>query len=457
MTLLSADGLSASVPRRASAALAARSRRRRRHLSILLTALLALLAASLWRPAEAARAEELPPFVSLFLKEAEAEMDAKIAWGRARQADNGDFLLEEVSWATKLEDAKRGVSYETVAVTALIRFSGLKADGDLLRATRVVFSDTRLDISEKAMDEDAPEDGLKARIPEVTFEDVSILKPAAARSRVEKLYAGRMVAARMLIPEIVAVAPLDLKFRDITFTFDGDRRTYAGRSTFTIARIELPAKAADLLRRDDALGQLGYDKLVFEIGSAWTSRWDEKERIHADLMLRIGMHQAGRLGLELGDLTVPFEIVELVSDPKKADELERRFTSGDETLMNQLKNDVTLRALRLFWEDEGLTRKLIAMEARRKGISAEDVINAWVAAPQAFLFMLGLPEVGNQASEALKTFLKDPKRLDISMQAKAPMNFLTLMTLLEDPKSLVEALGLKITANTPPAEGGTAQ
>ncbi len=418
-----------------------------------LAMLLAVMAALAWLALAPARAEEtLPPFIAQFLKQLEEQNDLKIAWGRARQLDDGDFVLEEVSWAVHAKGKVRPVAH-----SALMRFSGLREDGDLLRCAKVSIVSTDIDAAPDVFDEPHSDKAIRVRIPEVIFEDNSILKTGAGRNAIERLFEGQVVSARVVVPEITLHSPFALKVGKVVYTFGGNRRTMEGKGTFTISRIALPPEVSAMMGRKDALGQLGYDRFVLSVGAAWTTRWDEKDRNHVDFMLRLGMDQAGRLGIEVGELVLPLSLMRMLVDARESKRLEKMIDAEDPALMNMLQNDITLQTLRIFWEDEGLTRRLLAMEARRKGLEQKDVIDAWAAAPQAFLFMLGLPDVGAQASDALRTFLADPRRLDISMHARAPMNLATLMTLLEDPKGLVDTLNLKITANGPAEKTDEAQ
>jgi hypothetical protein len=417
--------------------------RQKRHGGVarLLMAGLLFLTAVLALP-PGAGAEDMPAFVRLFLQQLEKQLEAKVAWGRARATADGGFVLEEVSWAGVFADK----AIRPVGTSAEMRFAGLREEGDLLHAEKIEIRQTRIHYREKGADRP-----LEIRIPAITLSGNSMLRPGAARNEIEKLYEGYLVSSEMRAPEILFISPFSVRIENMAYTFTGDRRTLAGRGTLDIPRIVLPPEAAEMMKREDAFGKLGYSQFVLGLGVEWNSRWDEKERLHLDATLHFGMDKAGRLGLEVGELVVPLGLVRVITDAEESKRLERLMDGQqDDALMAMLQNELTLQRLRLFWEDEGLTARLLNAEARRKGLEVRDVAEAWAAAPQAFLFMLGLPAVGNQAGEALKVFLEDPRRLEVRMESKAPMNFLTLMTLLEDPQGLVDTLNLKIIAN----EGG---
>ena len=413
-------------------------------LSLLQVAALLLAFAA---PTLARDPEPLPPLLEYFMKSIETQVNenkTKLlpAVGRLEKTDTG-YVAEEVVLAVVIED-------RTVPLVRIARIAvdhPAEEDG-LLTAKHMRFNDFRLEITDLTK-QDSETPLFSLAMPEVILDDVSVLKAEAARNVMEKVNADNLMAGSVVIPT------LEMTFRDggrllvtgIRGGFKGDRRTGAGHSEIDFGRVELPAEAVSMLSRKDALGGLGFARFIFTGGVVLDTGWDEKERMYINAALRAGMEGAGDLNISLTDLRIPAQVLLEAQGPGSNERIDEAFENANSPLGRMLREEVTLRGLAIGWRDKGLTEKLIAFGMKKNGLTKDQIIEAWSAYPQSFLFVLGLPQVGMQAGQALKEFLQNPESLVISMEAKAPMNFSTLMTLLEDPQGLTESLNLKVIAN----------
>ncbi len=407
-----------------------------------------VLLVALMIPSHARDAAKLPPLLDYFVKSIqmlvdEEKVSLQPAVGRITKTDTG-YVAEEVVIAAVAE----GTSIPVVHI-ARIEVDHPQEEDGLLTAKHMRFHDLRAEVRDPEKSTLDSTLALSIVIPDVILDDVSLLKKEAARNVMERINAGHVTAGSIVIPTLQMRFKGDkrLVVTGIRGGFSGDRRTGAGHSELDIGRVELPADAVAKLARKDALGGLGFVQFIFTGGFVLDTRWDEKQRAHYSTTVRLGMEGAGDLKVSLKDLRLPSEVLLTANEPGGDKRFEEAFNDPESQLGRIIRNDITLLGLSVGWMDKGLTEKLITQYMKKNGLTKEQVIEAWSAYPQSFLFVIGLPQVGMQASLALKEFLKNPQSLVISMEAKAPMNFSTLMTLLEDPKGLTESLNLKVIAN----------
>ena len=306
----------------------------------------------------------------------------------------------------------------------------------------------RLELKALHVEERGGGKGLQVDIPLLVMEDVSILPPEAARNPIEKLTAGAFLAARTQIGEIRFSKPGNppLTLRGFRYDWQGDRRTSAGKGTFDLGKLAIPASLLSGKTGNDPLKELGYDELVFTGSGNYDASWDDEQKMHLDLTFRLGAEKAGFQEFAITDLAIPLGLLEKLSDMKKQKELGDALDKDPAAAM-ALADGLTLRGLKLSWIDRSLTSRLLEMNARKKGISRQAYIETLLAYPQILLMQLGLPRLAAEATPQLRAFLMNPKSLSISVHAQAPMDLKTLMTLMADPAGLVETLNLKVEAN----------
>jgi len=290
--------------------------------------------------------------------------------------------------------------------------------------------------------------GLRVDIPRLVLEDVSILPPEQAKTPVEKFYAGSLLSSRAHADEVIFNIPdkPPLTLRGLRVGWRGDRRTGAGKGTFDLGRMTVPASLLAGGKGGDPLKELGYDELVFTGSGNYDAAWDDKQKLHLDFTFRLGAEEAGLQEFAITDLAIPLALLEKLSDREKQKEWTESLDKDPGAAM-ALTDGLTLRGLELAWVDHSLTNRLLDMNARKKGISRQAYIETLLAYPQVFLMQLGLPRLAAEATPQLRAFLMKPKSLAISVHAQAPMDLKTLMTLMADPAGLVETLNLKVEAN----------
>ena len=290
--------------------------------------------------------------------------------------------------------------------------------------------------------------GLRIRIPLLELKDVSLLPRAAARSPREELVADSLLAGAMNAPDIY-FEPRDgqaLVLKGMHSSWSGDRRTGMGKGRLDFGRLTLPVDLLSGEGGDDTLKALGYENLVLGAVMDFSGDWGEDGRVHVDFSFRFGADNAGYQQIEMIDLGVPEALMRRLSEMEKHDALAEELATAPEAALKVLSG-VTIRGMRLRYEDRSLAARLIDHMAKKEGIPREAWIANTAAFPQIFLMQIGLPRLAAQASDELRRFLADPKSLEVSFQAKAPMSLDSLMTLMADPAGLVDTLNLKIVAN----------
>lgn len=186
---------------------------------------------------------------------------------------------------------------------------------------------------------------------------------------------------------------------------------------------------------------LGYDQL--RIGIDQTADSDPQSGDYSST-LAIAVEQAGRLsaGLELGGITRAavnkFLFASLKSqghDPSEAEILEA-FAG------------FTFKSIRLRFEDQSLTGRLVPYLAKQQGLGEDAFKTNTVAMTQLGLASFGSPSLTTAAANALQSFLDKPKSLTISVKPAKPLGLADFEAMNpNDPSAMVEKLGIAITAN----------
>ncbi len=200
---------------------------------------------------------------------------------------------------------------------------------------------------------------------------------------------------------------------------------------------------------------LGYETLdgFFEMAGSWQpadGRW-------ALSQYDISIEDVGTIGttLDVGGFTP--EVVESIRElsAKMSDEGDGADNSGSQMAMLGLMQQVTFNRVSLRFDDASLTSKAIALIAQMQGQKPSDVVNVAKATVPFAMMTLNNPDVTAEVSNAVNTYLDDPKSIEIAAEPSAPVPFAMIMaTAMSNPNdipttanALWKMLGLTVRAN----------
>lgn len=192
---------------------------------------------------------------------------------------------------------------------------------------------------------------------------------------------------------------------------------------------------------------LGYEKIS---GYAeFAGSWNAPDGRLAITQNDISIVDAGTLGItmELGGYTTDFikslrDVQKQISDNPDGDSAAQGFAILG--LMQQL----TLHGAEINFEDDSLTNRVLDYTAKSQGTNRDTLANQVKAIVPFMLAQLNNPELATAASQAVNTFIDNPKSLRIAAAPASPVPFALIMAhAMSNPQELTKTLAVEVTAN----------
>jgi hypothetical protein len=116
--------------------------------------------------------------------------------------------------------------------------------------------------------------------------------------------------------------------------------------------------------------------------------------------------------------------------------------------MMGLVQQLTFNSASLSFEDASITKKLLDYAGSEQGVSGDQMAQSLKGLVPIMIAQLNMPDLQNQISAAVNTYLDDPKSLKISADPKEPVPFPMIMgAAMGAPQTIPQVLGVTITAN----------
>ena len=116
--------------------------------------------------------------------------------------------------------------------------------------------------------------------------------------------------------------------------------------------------------------------------------------------------------------------------------------------MMGLVQQLTFNSASISFEDASITKKLLDYAGSEQGVSGDQMAQSLKGLVPIMLAQLNMPELQNQISEAVNTYLDDPKSITISAEPKEPVPFPMIMgAAMGAPQTIPQVLGVTVTAN----------
>lgn len=99
------------------------------------------------------------------------------------------------------------------------------------------------------------------------------------------------------------------------------------------------------------------------------------------------------------------------------------------------------------YDDAGLAPKLLDLFAAQSGTDRASFVEGLKAMLPAVVAETGIPALSDVVVPPVSSFLDDPKSLEVAVRPASPTSVLVLAAAASNPASLIQALGLTVTAN----------
>lgn len=197
-----------------------------------------------------------------------------------------------------------------------------------------------------------------------------------------------------------------------------------------------------------AIQTLGYEKLDgrFETAGSWTP----KDGTLALDKYDISVKNAGTLSISLTMSGYTPAFIKSLRELQKrmAANPDKNKSSAEGMAMLGLMQQLTFVRARIAYQDDSLTGKVMDLIAQKQNMQRKDIANQAKALLPFALAQLNNPGFTAKVTQAVSTFLDDPKALDIEVAPPAPVPFSMLMAgAMTAPQQLPEQLGVTVEAN----------
>jgi|GEM_PF-5371251 len=185
--------------------------------------------------------------------------------------------------------------------------------------------------------------------------------------------------------------------------------------------------------------EMGYETLSGKIEFSAGLNFDTKI---LDLEnFELSFDNIGTLGLKLQVSGYTTEVAQSLAKLQTQDE------QAAQLALLGLAQQLNFNSLSLRFEDHSITNKALDYVGKSMGASRQDMVSAAVAGVQFGLAYLQHADFALKVSEAVGSFLNAPESIEVVATPAQPLPFMIIAGSAQDPKSLIDMLGVEVNAN----------
>ncbi len=372
------------------------------------------------------------------------------------------FALDGADLLTKLNAtyATSGVSISSSNVTA--DGSTVTLEGAELKATG---TETPIKLGTITMD-GVEEDGEGGyTIETVSFEDVNVTEQETTVTAQDLAITGVTIPGKivpgtlesLLMYESASSGPISVSTK--------------GKEVFSMSGAE-----ANITRMDGDAG-LEFDATMSDLKADLSSVEDPKAK---ETMDKLGIHSLdgkvsmsgswelasgklavdeyafdfkdiGRLNITLAFSGYTLDFLKNMQEALKTAEANPNKDEANAAMgmaMMGLVQQLTFNNASISFDDASITKKLLDYAGGEQGVTGEQMAQSLKGLVPIMIAQLNMPDLQNQISAAVNTYLDDPKSLKISAEPKEPVPFPMIMgAAMGAPQTIPQVLGVTVTAN----------
>jgi len=115
--------------------------------------------------------------------------------------------------------------------------------------------------------------------------------------------------------------------------------------------------------------------------------------------------------------------------------------------MMGLAQQINFNSFSLRFDDQSITNKALDYAAEMLPAGRSDVISMASAMVQFSLANLQHADFSAKVSQAVGTYLNEPRSIEVVAAPSQPLPFMSLFAASQDPKSLIDMLNVEVNAN----------
>ncbi|MBB6219153.1 hypothetical protein [Rhizobium leguminosarum] len=387
---------------------------------------------------------------------------------RLMMASTAFLALAGPSFALDGADMMKKLNAATSAGGTVITFEKADVDGDTVTATGVQVGyanlpgDT-LKIGELTFEgvEETEGGGYHART--VSFPDIDMSQEEGRFSAKDIAIAGLTIPANatgetlndILLYETVSTGPiaLNVEGKDV-FAIEGIESNLERQDGGFTYDANVAGLKADLSQVEDASAKDAIEKLgLATIDGTVTMKgsWEvDSGKIAVD-EYAFDFKNIGRLNIavDFSGYTLAFvkslqEAVKTAGANPNKEEANQAVGLAMLGLMQQL----TFNSASIRFDDASITKKALDYAGAQQGVTGDQLTQSLKGLVPIMMAQLNLPELQNQVSAAVNTYLDGPKNLTVSAAPEKPVPFpMIIGAAMGAPNAIPSVLGVKVTAN----------
>lgn len=365
-------------------------------------------------------------------------------------------------------DMMKKLAAATGAGGTVITFEKADVDGDTVTASGVEVGlaslpGDKMKIGEITFEGVKETEGGGYYAKSVAFPDVDVKQEGGEFSAKDLLVQGLTIPANaagatlddILLYEIVSTGRIafnmngkdvfsiessesNLGREDGGFSYDAN----AAGLKIDLSQVEDPASK-------DAIEKLGLTTLdgALTMKGSWET---ESGKVAVD-EYAFDFKNVGRLNLAVDFSGYTLNFIKSLQEAAKTAEANPNKEEANQAMslaMLGMMQQLTFNSAELRFDDASITKKALDYAGSQQGVSGDQLAQSLKALVPVMLAQLNLPELQNQISAAVNTYLDGPKSLTISAAPEKPVPFPMIMgAAMGAPNTIPTVLGVKVTAN----------
>ena len=387
---------------------------------------------------------------------------------RLTMASTAFLALAGPSFALDGADMMKKLNAATSAGGTVITFEKADVDGDTVTATGVQVGyanlpgDT-LKIGELTFEGVEETEGGGYHAKTVSFPDIDMSQEEGRFSAKDIEIAGLTIPANatgetlndILLYETVSTGPiaLNVKGKDV-FAIEGIESNLERQDGGFTYDANVAGLKADLSQVEDASAKDAIEKLgLTTIDGTVTMKgsWEvDSGKIAVD-EYAFDFKNIGRLNIAVDFSGYTLAFVKSLQEAVKTAEANPNKEEANQAVglaMLGLMQQLTFNSASIRFDDASITKKALDYAGAQQGVTGDQLTQSLKGLVPIMMAQLNLPELQNQVSAAVNTYLDGPKNLTVSAAPEKPVPFpMIIGAAMGAPNTIPSVLGVKVTAN----------
>ncbi|WP_112809981.1 hypothetical protein [Ensifer sp.] len=217
----------------------------------------------------------------------------------------------------------------------------------------------------------------------------------------------------------------------------------------TVAGLKADLSQVEDPKSKDAIEKLGLTKLDGAI--TMKGSWELESGNVALEEYAFDFKNVGRLNLAVDFSGYTLAFMKSLQDALKAAEANPNKEEANQAMglaMMGLMQQLTFNSAEIRFDDASITKKALDYAGSQQGVTGDQLAQSLKGLVPLMMAQLNVPELQNQVSSAVNTYLDGPKSLTISAAPEKPVPFPMIMgAAMGAPNTIPSVLGVKVTAN----------